>query len=477
MLHGSWLMAHGFLTTTMKSLTFKLVLAFMLVGLIGAGVAAAFSQVATRTEFNRARLLDTQDRFVARTLEYYEIFGTFEGVNDWLAANPPDNANPPVGGLFQPPPNNQNRPPPLFLLLDLNYRAMTRSPEIRQYEALPVNQRTGLSPVIFEGKRVGYVKYLGGEARLSDRESQLLNRIYQGLGLAAVAATIAALVVGVVLARTLTRPTRALITAIHAMRDGHLQQAVKVQSKDELGELSRAFNQMSAQIAHEQQLRKHMTADIAHELRTPLTVISGYLEAMSSGTLPVTPTRLQTVFAQANHLQHLVDDLRTLSLADAGELRLNRQPVVPEALLRQTVAFFESQAAQNQIDLNFAVEPNLPEIALDRDRILQVLSNLVSNALRHTQPGGSICLSAKVKDQLLQLSVQDNGEGIAPDALQHIFERFYRADSARVSANTASTGLGLTIVKSIVRAHGGDISVASVLGQGATFNITLPLNV
>ncbi|MCW1969669.1 MAG: HAMP domain-containing histidine kinase [Anaerolineae bacterium] len=458
----------------MRSLTLKLMLAFMLVGLIGAVVAAAFSQVATRTEFNRARLLDAQDRFANRVLEYYEVFGSFEGVNDWLLANPPDD-RPPLG-VFQPQPAPGSRPPPLFLLLDLDYRAMTRAPEVRTGQIYPERERLNIRPVMFEGKKVGYIKYLGGEAGLTDREAQLLSRIYQGLALAGVVATLVALVVGAVLARNLTRPARALTHAIHAMRDGQLQQDVKVQSRDELGELTRAFNQMSAQIAHEQHLRKQMTADIAHELRTPLTVISGYLEAMSNGTLPVTPTRLQTVFTQATHLQHLVEDLRTLSLADAGELRLNRQAITPEALLRHTAQFYEAQAAQGQVRLTVTVAPDLPTLYGDRDRLLQVLGNLVSNALRHTPPAGTIALSAALANKHVQLTVQDSGEGIPPDVLPHIFDRFYRGDSARNTAyNTASTGLGLAIVKSLVQAHNGDIIATSVLGQGTTFCIHLPI--
>lgn len=457
----------------MRSLTLKLVLAFMLTGLIGASVAAVFSRIATRTEFNRARLLDAQDRFINRTLEYYEIFGSFDGLNDWLVANPPNDA--PPQGIFQPQPAPGTRPPPLFLLLDLNYRVMTRSPETRIGQIYPPNDRVNLQPIVFEGKQVGYVKYLGGEAGLTDRESQLLGRIYQGLALAGLVATLVALGVGAVLARNLTRPARALTHAIHAMRDGQLQQAVKVQSRDELGELTRAFNQMSAQIAHEQQLRKQMTADIAHELRTPLTVISGYLEAMSNGTLPVTSTRLQTVFTQATHLQRLVEDLRTLSLADAGELRLNRQSIASETLLRQTAEFYEAQAAQSQVRLTVTVESNLPQFQGDLDRLLQVMGNLVSNALRHTPPAGTIVLAARWVDAQVQLTVQDSGEGIAPDALPHIFDRFYRGDSARNTAhNTASTGLGLAIVKSLVQAHGGDITATSVLGQGTTFCIRLP---
>jgi two-component system, OmpR family, sensor histidine kinase BaeS len=173
-----------------------------------------------------------------------------------------------------------------------------------------------------------------------------------------------------------------------------------------------------------------MTADIAHDLRTPLTVIGGYIESLRDGVLEPNPARFDVMHQEVQHLQHLVEDLRTLSLADAGELKLDHQPIAPQLLLEQTASAFMHQAEQKQIGLQVFAEPGLPEIAVDEIRIAQVLGNLVSNALRYTPEDGQIILSARRESRRIVLSVQDNGAGIASDALPHVFERFYRADAS-----------------------------------------------
>jgi signal transduction histidine kinase len=217
-----------------------------------------------------------------------------------------------------------------------------------------------------------------------------------------------------------------------------------------------------------------MTADIAHELRNPLMVMTGYIEAMRDGVLRPTPERFDMMYEEAQHLQRLVADLRTLSLADAGELSLNPQTVDPNILLERVSEAYTPSARAAEIALE--VQPGLstPPVRVDVERMVQVLANLVTNALRHTPAGGKITLSATAEPQGVALHVADTGEGIAPDALPLIFERFYRADSAR-SQDGAESGLGLAIVKSIVSSHGGTVSVASEVGKGATFTIHLPV--
>ena len=281
-----------------------------------------------------------------------------------------------------------------------------------------------------------------------------------------------ALLLSIILARTLTKPVRELTGAIRAMARGKLGVAVLVRSRDEIGELTTAFNQMSADLARSNQLRKQMTADIAHDLRTPLTVIGGYIESLRDGVLEANPERFDVMHQVVQHLQHLVEDLRILSLADAGELKLNRQRLAPEILLEQTASAFQPQAAQKQIALQMQCEPGLPEISVDEIRIAQVLGNLMSNALRYTAEGGLIILSARRHANEISLTVADNGEGIAPEALPHIFERFYRADESRQSET--ESGLGLAITKSLVEAHGGTIAAQSAgAGKGSTFSVRL----
>lgn len=306
-------------------------------------------------------------------------------------------------------------------------------------------------------------------------EALLLQRISRAILFGALAAVGLALVVGAVLARTLTRPLHELTAATHALAEGRLGQQVTVHSDDEIGELAAAFNRMSADLARTSEVRKQMTADIAHELRTPLAVLVGYAEALQDGKLAGSPQVYAALHETARHLQRLVDDLGTLALADAGELPLHRRPVEPRALLERAVLAHSVQAQQAGVDLALEASPDLPALNVDPDRISQVLDNLVANALRYTPAGGRIVLSAEhdARGGMVVLRVQDTGAGIAPADLPFVFERFYRGDKAR-QPSQGTVGLGLAIARSLVESHAGTIEVASTLGQGTTFTIRLP---
>ena len=227
---------------------------------------------------------------------------------------------------------------------------------------------------------------------------------------------------------------------------------------------------MSADLARANRSRRELTVDIAHELRNPLTVIGGYLEALHDGKLKPTAERFATVQAEVQHLQRLVDDLRTLSLADAGELALHREPVLPSDLLNRVAAAYRHQAEERGIRLDVEIQPGLTEMIIDPERMEQVLGNLVCNALRYTPEGGNIRLMASQCAEQLELSVLDNGTGISPEILPSIFERSFRGDSSR-SGN--ESGLGLAIAKSIVELHGGQIKVESQPGYGSHFKILI----
>jgi signal transduction histidine kinase len=265
------------------------------------------------------------------------------------------------------------------------------------------------------------------------------------------------------------------------MADGELSQNVPVDSQDELGELARAFNHMSADLSQAMAARRQMTADIAHDLRTPLTVVSGYLEALRDGDLKPTQPRFEMMYDEAQSLLRLVEDLRMLSLADAGRLTLNRVPIAPGTLLERLKATYQHAADQASVGLTLDAAPDLPAIRVDVDRMMQVLGNLMSNALRYTAAGGQIRLQARRgrteasdgEPKRVEITVADTGSGIPADAIPHIFDRFYRVDEARAQQADES-GLGLAIVRSIVEAHGGRIDVASEVGVGTTFTISLP---
>jgi two-component system sensor histidine kinase BaeS len=302
-----------------------------------------------------------------------------------------------------------------------------------------------------------------------------LQRVGWATAISAGVAALIALLVGSLLARTLTRPIRELTAATQAMAAGKLGQRVAVRSRDEIGELATSFNQMSADLARASQLRKQMTADLAHDLRTPLSILRGYTEGLKDERIQSSPELFEMMHGEVEHLQRLVDDLRVLSLADAGELPLNRRIVDPSALIERTGLAYFVQAEQQNIALRVEAPDALPSIMVDTDRMTQVLNNLVSNALRYTSQG-EIMLAATADSQHVRFEVRDTGSGIAPDDLPFVFDRFYRADKARQRTDSStSSGLGLAIVKAIVEAHGGAITVESALGRGTTFTITLPV--
>ncbi|NTW03330.1 MAG: HAMP domain-containing protein, partial [Oscillochloris sp.] len=283
---------------------------------------------------------------------------------------------------------------------------------------------------------------------------------------------------GCVIRRARRNPRATAIPAVAAAAiesaAGDLGHQVTVHSRDELGELAIQFNHMSADLAKAIQLRRQMTADIAHDLRTPLTVISGYLESLRDQVLKPTPERFATLYDETQILQRLVDDLHTLSLADAGELPLQRRPTEPGQILAHVTETYGHTAEQAGVSLVTRTSGMLPEVNIDYERMSRALGNLVSNALRYTPAGGSICLGAIINNGSLLLSVADTGSGISAEHLPNIFERFYRADVAR-QQYTGESGLGLAIVRSIIEAHGGKVSVESTIGKGTTFTVSLPL--
>ena len=299
--------------------------------------------------------------------------------------------------------------------------------------------------------------------------------VYQGVAVGMGVGVLLALGAGGLLARQLIRPIRTLTEATQTLADGQLGHQVPVTTRDEIGELTRAFNQMSHDLAHSEHLRQQMTADIAHDIRTPLTVIAGYTEGLSEGKTKGSPQTFRVMHQQVKQLQHLLDDLRTLSLSAEGELSLNKRPTDPLALLERTAVSYLPQANAKNVTLTVSGNPDLPLLSVDVERMVQVLNNLVSNALRFTAAGDRIELEVSARNEQIQIQIRDSGEGIPAQDLPNIFERFYRADSARSRTEQDSSGLGLAIAKAIVEAHGGTISVASTVGVGTTFIISLPL--
>ncbi|QIQ07061.1 HAMP domain-containing histidine kinase [Streptomyces liangshanensis] len=272
----------------------------------------------------------------------------------------------------------------------------------------------------------------------------------------------------------LVRPLRALTHAARRMEGGDTAARVRVTGGDELARLAVAFNSMSERREQLESVRKAMVSDVAHELRTPLSNIRGWLEAAEDGVVAHDQVLLTSLLEEALLLQHVIDDLRDLSAADAGELRLRKEWVDVGDLLAQTAVAHRASAEQAGVALSVAGSPLGLLLEADPVRLRQALGNLVSNAIRHTPRGGEVTLRARVEGLRVLIEVEDTGSGIAPDELPHVFDRFWRAEKSR-SRGTGGSGLGLSIVRKLAEAHGGVVSASSSLGVGTVFTLTLPM--
>lgn len=464
-----------------RSLTWKLTLAFMLVAIIGVVVVGIFTRQLTTSAFDRLLTDNNRIEFADLATSYYQDNGTWQGVDlflhnqDPIPRNNPQNNNPNRQNGQRNGQNGVNPPQrqaPPFALMDTNEVALSNSPQFTVGQPVPRQIANTGVPIEVDGEVVGYVVTLNQPPQRDANDEAFLQRLTQALTIGVIVAVVMALIVGMTLARLLTRPLRDLTHALRGMRAGQLEQNVHVRSKDEIGAVVEAFNQMSAELATSNQIRKQMTADIAHDLRTPLTVIAGYLEGLQDGTLAPTPARFQTMYDEAQHLQNLIEDLRTLSLADSGALKLNLTTLRADDLLNDVQKSFAPLAEQQHIRLEVDPSPTTARINADPQRLIQVLGNLISNAVRYTPQGGEIILSTAQHGADVQLVVSDSGEGIPADKLPHIFDRFYRVDESR--SDDHGTGLGLAIAKSIIEAHGGNIFAYSAPGKGTQMVIRLP---
>ena len=332
-----------------------------------------------------------------------------------------------------------------------------RSKDLKKAQALRVDEHV-----------VGYLLTGNGP-----EEEQFSINITSALLWAGGAATAVALLLGVLLIRTLSKPLRDVRDGAQRLAAGDLSYRVPVTRSDELGDVARQFNEMATALERDEQLRQRLMADIAHELRTPLTIIRAQVEALGDGVFPMTVENVAPIYDQTILLGRLVEDLRDLALAEAGRLPLERCDVEPGDLAHRVVESFQPQAQAKGIRLTCECAGDLPTLQADAQRLMQVLGNLLSNALRYTPAGGGVTVRAWADAQGTHLTVRDTGSGIAPEHLVHLFERFYRADKSRSRAD-GGTGLGLCIAKQLVEAHGGTIAVQSEVGVGTTFTINFP---
>jgi signal transduction histidine kinase len=451
----------------MRSLTLKLTLAFLFVSVVGVVLVAVFVRQSTQREFDRFVLDRYQIDLLEELSSYYERNGSWDEFSVILVRTP---------SRFDHRPGTSPAP---VTLSDTDGTVIYGGFHHQVGEQLSEEEMKRVVPVELDDETVGWVLFteMGNQlvGQPESPEFQFLKNVNRAVLYGILAALAVALVIGIVLARTISQPVREVTTATQKVASGDFGYQVPVRTKDELGELASSFNKMSRDLDLANKQRRQMTADIAHDLRTPLSVILGYMESLAAGKLEPSPETFEIMYAKGLHVQHLIDDLRILALADAGELTLNVRPVDPAALLEHTALAHMIQAQEKSIEIRVDAAEDLPEINVDLDRLAQVLGNLISNALRYTAEGGEIVLSADAGDGLVRLRVIDTGSGIHPEDIPHIFDRFYRSDSARSQDREESeSGLGLAIAKSLVSAHGGTIDVTSTLGQGTTFTISIP---
>ncbi len=289
-----------------------------------------------------------------------------------------------------------------------------------------------------------------------------------------VAITIA-LVITFFMSRRILAPIKTMTVTARQLGKGDFSRRIQIQDKGELGELAHAFNSMASDLEQVEQLRRNMIADAAHELRTPLSNVRGYLEAISDGIITPDDNTIRSLDEEVMLLSRLVDDLHELSLAEAGELKLERQREDIDRLIKQITAAIQPQMSEKGLLLATNVPDKLPPVNIDGHRIGQVLRNLLENAVVHSNRGDSITVTARQQADQIEVSVIDTGEGIPDEDLPKIFERYYRVDKSRTRASGGS-GLGLTIARRLVEAHGGNIRVESTPGKGSCFTFTVPID-
>ncbi len=473
------------------SLRFRLLVTFMIVIIVMVGVVGLFSSQATSLAFDR--YLDGQKQ-VIRPETFRKIAENKLRPDQIALLN--QSLQPPIarvilldeqGQVIADVRSGSNQagvlpkvvnPPPFIVptVVSANSEIAATPTAISKAATNSVQLATPLPPVtpILAIPRVPPAITQPPVLGLSERV--FIDSANGSLWLATIIAGLVALLMTVLLSRRILKPVEELTLAAWAMERGDLNQRVPVRSWDELGTLARAFNSMADKLSRSEQLRRNMVSDVAHELRTPLTNIRAYLEALQDGFAEPSPDMLGSLYEETLLLNRLVDDLQELVSAEGGQLRLDCQPLELAPLIEKVTGSLQRRATEKSLQLKAEISTELPLILADQERIGQVLRNLLTNAMAHTPPDGRIIINARPTDREMVISVRDTGEGISAEHLPYIFERFYRADQSRARA-TGGSGLGLAIVRQLVEAHGGRVTVESIVGVGTKFTFSLPLAV
>ena len=369
---------------------------------------------------------------------------------------------PPAGGRTQ------------LKLLDDQGRVIADTGEDPDPAGTRVTSLDGAIPLRVQNEVVGYLLPDTPFVFSQQNETQLVQRLNRAALTAALISGISALILASVLGYHLLQPVQSLTEAAEKIKRGDLSQRVEISGSGELAALGQVFNQMAGAIESTAERRKALTADIAHELRTPLSVQQAHLEALEDGIYPLTAENLTPIHEQNQNLVRLVDDLRTLSLADAGELQLERTRTDLTKLIKKVIARYQPRAKEKDVQIDFSSPENPVLAAVDPQRMEQILVNLLSNAFRHSPHGEKVEVKLETREDQLVLTVRDRGEGIPEEEIPWIFDRFYKSKKSR-GEEEGGTGLGLSISQKLARAHGGTIRARNHPDRGAEFQLNLPL--
>jgi two-component system OmpR family sensor kinase len=463
----------------MNRLWVRLTLAFAVVILVTVGAVAVLADVRANQAFRY--YLSFGDPAGYPTLvdllsEHYQTFGTWHGVEAIL--EPPL----PVPGQMMGRRRGFAVPGGVRLQIvmsDADGRVVYDSLEGRTGRPLTRDEQAAALDIQTDGTVVGRLVMTlpTRSAMLGPLEQSFLSQLRQLLVAGGLMAGGLGVLLVLAISRSLTAPLQRLATAARGVAAGDLSRRVEVSGSAETAEVSQAFNEMAAGLEEAERQRQNLVADVAHELRTPLSVLQGNLQAILDDVYPLDKAEISRLYDQTRLLSRLVDDLRELALADAGQLHIDLQPTNADKVVRTTCDSLRPAAEALDVSLTAQTPDELPAVLADPDRVAQILHNLLVNALRHTPPGGSVTVTASATADAVQIAVTDTGEGFAPEDLPHVFDRFWWADPSRARDDRweGSSGLGLSIAHSLVKAQGGRIWVESEPGEGATFRFTLPI--
>lgn len=479
-----------------NSLYIKLMGAFLVVVLVGALVISVLTSQATRSAFNLYTTRSGQvwaQRLAPDLADYYSSNHGWQGIDEVLRS-----ASFPMGfGFGQGPGAGQGRNGAGATQGGSSMPGMEQRLVLADAKGIVVGDTQGelagrqlSADELEKGTAITVDNRLAGTliitpasiSAASTLASEFLAKVNRSIVSSTAIAIVLAGILGAMLFLQITAPLRQLKKAASAIASGDLDQRVKIDTHDELGELGKTFNSMAESLKNIEMQRRQLVADVAHELRTPLAAIQGTLEGMQDGVLPLDEEQLSALYSETMLLNRLVGDLKVLSLADAGQLKMEKGRIDPGMFIQQIVDRNRPQAEQKKVCLETDLQDNLPVMWMDRDRIAQVLTNLIGNALHYSRDGGSITVAAALApaSKMLEISVRDTGQGIEPADLPFIFDRFYRADKSRARSSGGS-GLGLAISRQLVEAHGGKIWALSPVEpddhpeNGTKIIFTLPI--